>query len=758
MFNKNKKSFAPFSTDKILKENVCGIVVESWLKGKALEFLSCRDAYNSVVYGSPGTGKSMYVLVPTILLNAKSNRATRPTMIINDIKGELFNLTSKTLKDEGYNVININLRCERESTRFNPLDIIWDTFQTYIRQGSIQLVDNNTGEYLATKKFILKKGTTEAVYNKDDESLSIGLYKNDFSYIYLENGLKNIWIKGMDGTKYRKGFLIIPNQNQVLECYDNNDKLIYTINYLKPNDMKDKAGTYLRETVNVIIPEGGGENKSWNDGSRGIIEGIIWGFLEDSLIPELNMTKEKFTLWNISNALNKSLSTTVELIPDAKEGRSHAQGYNPGQGKTQEMKTLQSWLKYHDAKLSEAILSASLIIDNQSEKTVSSYISNTQVFLKNFITSGLAYITSASDFSLNSLLGEQPTALFINIPDEEKSKWTLATLIICQIYNYLIFQASTRPNNKLERRVYFFLDEFGQMPKIGSFPNWMSASRSRNIMFMIILQSLSQLDASYDRNDRNTILNDCQLQMFLGASDEDTIKFFQSKLGTYTVFNRSASIGEKSSFADNFQGNLSLAKKDLVTLDELQQIQKGHLYFTTNRMKHCKSSLIPCFDKQAQKIFDLGSIDLRQSEKPLNEIELFYDLKNALKIRYRISMTKENTKKVEEPSVENNNENEEENPKPNKSVKPKRRPFNTKKVAKTTAQKDIKKAGDILYNNIVNNTNNNVKDVVASDEVSEKMDDLATDEQRDFEEDYEDFEGTEEKNNPSENQTKDKDF
>jgi type IV secretion system protein VirD4 len=66
----------------------------------------------------------------------------------------------------------------------------------------------------------------------------------------------------------------------------------------------------------------------------------------------------------------------------------------------------------------------------------------------------------------------------------------------------------------LPRRVNFLLDEFSSLPQISDFPSMISASRSRNIRFTLIIQSIAQLYWLYDRH-AGTIKGNCENWVFL---------------------------------------------------------------------------------------------------------------------------------------------------------------------------------------------------------------------------------------------------
>ncbi len=69
---------------------------------------------HAIVIGSTGSGKTARLINPNIRVNALSKE--KPSMILSDPKGELFNTHSQFLVDEGYEVLTINLRDDKKSS------------------------------------------------------------------------------------------------------------------------------------------------------------------------------------------------------------------------------------------------------------------------------------------------------------------------------------------------------------------------------------------------------------------------------------------------------------------------------------------------------------------------------------------------------------------------------------------------------------------------------------------------------------------
>lgn len=99
---------------------VAGIVI-SWIKDILLVDQSDK---NILLVAPPGVGKTIRVLIPTLLSNALVLNQEKRSLLITDIKGELFESTSQNLKENGYEVIAFNFRSPLQSNVFNMLDLV----------------------------------------------------------------------------------------------------------------------------------------------------------------------------------------------------------------------------------------------------------------------------------------------------------------------------------------------------------------------------------------------------------------------------------------------------------------------------------------------------------------------------------------------------------------------------------------------------------------------------------------------------------
>ena len=135
-----------------------------------------------------------------------------------------------------------------------------------------------------------------------------------------------------------------------------------------------------------------------------------------------------------------------------------------------------------------------------------------------YIQKSLVSLLSRNEIQFTQL-GLQKTILYLIMPDEKTTLHMIVSLIIKQCYEQLISLAQTCEGNALPYRVNFLLDEFSNLPMIPDMPAMISAARSRNIKFFLIIQGLYQLSSKYGRDDAHTIKGNCANWVFLTSRE-----------------------------------------------------------------------------------------------------------------------------------------------------------------------------------------------------------------------------------------------
>lgn len=168
----------------------------------------------------------------------------------------------------------------------------------------------------------------------------------------------------------------------------------------------------------------------------------------------------------------------------------------------------------------------------------------------------------------------EKSAIFIVMPEEDASKYFLVSLIVQQLYREILTIADEQ-GGQLKNRVMMYLDEFGTISKIENAEMMFSASRSRRISVVPIIQSNAQLEEKYGREGAKIITDNCQLAMFCGfapmSEDADVVS---KRLGNRTVLSGSVSHG------NNASQTLQMIEQPLFPADELRTMEKGKMLVT----------------------------------------------------------------------------------------------------------------------------------------------------------------------------------
>ena len=164
----------------------------------------------------------------------------------------------------------------------------------------------------------------------------------------------------------------------------------------------------------------------------------------------------------------------------------------------------------------------------------------------------------------------EKSAIFIVLPEEDNTKYFMVSLMIQQLYREILAVADEH-GGKLNNRVVFFCDELGTIPPIDSLELMFSASRSRRLTMVPIIQSLSQLHKNYGREGAEIIVDNCQDIIFGGfAPNSQTAEALSKALGSRTVMSGSVNRGS----SDPSQC-LQMMERPLLTPDELKALPKG---------------------------------------------------------------------------------------------------------------------------------------------------------------------------------------
>lgn len=160
--------------------------------------------------------------------------------------------------------------------------------------------------------------------------------------------------------------------------------------------------------------------------------------------------------------------------------------------------------------------------------------------------------------------------IFIVLPEEDNTKYAIVSLLLQNLYREILAVADEN-GGKLKNRVVFYCDELGTIPPIDSLELMFSASRSRRLMLVPIVQSITgQLEKNYGKEGSEIIQDNCQISISGGYSPTShTAEEMSKALGTRTVMSGSVSVGKDKS------QTLQMTERPLMSADELKSMPKG---------------------------------------------------------------------------------------------------------------------------------------------------------------------------------------
>lgn len=255
---------------------------------------------------------------------------------------------------------------------------------------------------------------------------------------------------------------------------------------------------------------------------------------------------------------------------------------------------------------------------NSGEQSMLSVMSTAMSRLNTFLDTELEQILCFDTEIDAERFCKEKSAIFIVIPEEDNSKYFMVSLILQQLYREILSVADEK-GGKLDNRVMMYLDEFGTLPKIESAEMMFSASRSRKVSIVPIIQSFAQLNKNYGAEGAEIITDNTQLTIFGGfAPNSKSAEVLSKAMGSKTVMSGSVSRGKN----DPSQ-SLQMIERALMTPDELKSMPKGQFIVmkTGHNPMKVKLKLFFKWGIQFEEPFSIGERRV-QTVKYLNKAQL----------------------------------------------------------------------------------------------------------------------------------------
>ncbi|QNK42220.1 VirD4-like conjugal transfer protein, CD1115 family [Caproicibacter fermentans] len=312
------------------------------------------------------------------------------------------------------------------------------------------------------------------------------------------------------------------------------------IDAVNSNDM-ERAEMYAWDITNILVGDNVSNEKIWENGEKSTIAAaILCVVVDNKKRPEYqNLTN---VYWFIAE-MSKSVG-----------------------GKTPMAEYMKKLPSSHPAR---ALMSIAAVAPS---RTKGSFDTSALTTLRLFTSRSVYSVTHKSDYNISEI-GSKKQVLFMILPDEKTTYYPIASLMVSQLYELLVRKSDQR-GGRLERRVNFVLDEFGNFTKLTDFTNKLTVAGGRGMRFNLFLQSFEQLTQKYDKETAAIVKSNCQTWVYLQADDKETLQDVCDKLGKYTTSAYQLSSQHGRYVNPSSSHSISLVARELLTTDEIRRIQR----------------------------------------------------------------------------------------------------------------------------------------------------------------------------------------
>lgn len=206
-------------------------------------------------------------------------------------------------------------------------------------------------------------------------------------------------------------------------------------------------------------------------------------------------------------------------------------------------------------------------------------------------------------------------SVFLSIPDSELHRFSPIFRMITQlVINYLGSIPDRKRSEPDVPIIWLLIDEFGSIGHL-DIAEPLARFRSRKISIWLCAQGLSQLDQTYGKDGRRSIMTNCKVKLVLSSTDDEADKMYAALAGNYretkVANNRNGVLG----ITNNSTQNLSTEYRpifDIADLRRLEEEKKILAYVNGSYIyaDKCPYFLIPTLRKTSERIVEANDKEM----------------------------------------------------------------------------------------------------------------------------------------------------
>ena len=578
-----------------------------------------QSTVNTLIIGITRSGKGEMIVNP--LVDILSRAEEKSSMVVNDPKGELFQMSYNTLRKRGYDVQVLNLLDMNKSMSYNPLEAVIE----FAKRGDVmkaQQYVNSVSTAIYKKSNNEGGGGNDAFWENSSISLLNALIlalvdianrnenheKDPWQRVTLRNAVEML-------TKMGAQKITVDQNNKELKPgapggIQKSKLSVYFENLAQePGDFRDQAFQSFQQSNfageetagNVYSSAIAGINLYLQDDiarltSKNSIDLTTLGFPRQLEVKMGNKSHNnpyinQNVIVTITDSKGKKLESRVGKIDDT------ARLSFPIKAKLPDYFTIK--LDYnHISNRSEIrndhlVFNASKVYKRQGFKglAVDKYsgakiLEKVALHRDNRLSTKNRPILHNMDIRAKLNYSDKPVALFMVTPPHNPAYNMIVSFLVDQIFN-LNYEMALLSGRKCFNRITFILDEFGNLPAINAMDTKVSIGLGQNILFNIIVQNLEQLTSNYGKEKGASIQSNCANLIYILTKSNETAKTISEMAGKRTV-NTATNNGNWNNIDSGSTNNQRIGQ-ELFTVDELQHFKDEEMLVfrsTARRDRH----------------------------------------------------------------------------------------------------------------------------------------------------------------------------
>lgn len=519
------------------------------------------SSIHTIVIGTTRSGKGQGFVLITIDIYSRAEE--KSSLVINDPKGELCGMSKELLEKEGYEVKVIDFLEMNNSIGYNPLEIIKEAWRegdfaeaelrcrtfTFAMYHNTKSHDSTWEDLsmnlvnaliLALCERCIKTNkeresmTKEELEHWDKEEMKVNLFS-------IANMLGELGGKELEeGTGLDIYFDNLPKDSVAKRQYN-------TVKFAKS---KTRASVFVTASMKlqVYLGERVAKLTSFND----------------LKLEEIGFYKNDTKKVNVK-ILNEDRPKDNEKNKNIEDDKNNSRSNDRKDGEVQLFGTKNITI-YRDDEFTEELIKngVTAIGVKGQDLTDKIEVNHARVMW------GVPGVYEM-EYSVSDKENSKPIALFLIVPDFDKSNHILSTTCIAQITYMLSRKASLSKSGSTDREVVFILDEAGNMSPIENFAETLTVCLGRGLKFVPIVQSFAQLKEMYGENYK-TLVDNCANTVYIMSTDPDTAEEISKMTGEKTIVTNSRQ-GGVLSLDKNITESLETAP--VIRADDLMRLKLG---------------------------------------------------------------------------------------------------------------------------------------------------------------------------------------